>query len=148
VLPALYLLFLLAVLFAAILSGAWSRFRHRRKLRLCARKWNMHFAPGDRLRLARRIAGNFPIIGAANITVRDLIFRTEDSRHQYLFTVDYTVGVIRGKVGRSTVAGFTEPISRGTRLQPAPMVLSLAPPNLHGPAAYEFVLQRLGVPSA
>ena len=73
--PVIYLLFLLAILFAAIVAGAMSRFRRRRKLRICARRWNMHFAPGDRLRLARRIAEQFPVIGAANISVRDLLFR-------------------------------------------------------------------------
>jgi hypothetical protein len=144
--PAIYLLFLLAILFAAVVAGAMSRFRRRRKLRICARKWNMHFAPGDRLRLARRIAEQFPVIGAANISVRDLLFRTEESRHQYLFTVDYTVGVIRGKVGRSTVAGFSEPVSRGSRIHSNPPVLSVAPPNLSGPAAYEYVLEKLGHP--
>jgi len=146
--PTLYLLFLLAILFIAIVAGALSRFRRRRRLRVCARRWNMHFAPGDRLRLARRIAERFPIIGAANISVRDLLFRTDNNRHDYLFTVDYTVGVIRGKVGRSTVAGFSEPVSRGTRFHSTPPVLSLAPPNLTGPAAYEHVLQTLGHPQA
>ena len=95
---------------------------------------------------AHRIAAQFPVIGAANISVRDLLFRTEESRHQYLFTVDYTVGVIRGKVGRSTVAGFTEPVSRGGRIHSIPPALSLAPPNLTGPPAYEFVLQKLAHP--
>jgi hypothetical protein len=136
----------MTILLAAVLWGAGTRFRRRRKLRTCARKWNMHFAPGDRLRLARRIAEQFPVIGAANISVRDLLFRTEDSRHQYLFTVDYTVGVIRGKVGRSTVAGFSEPVARGSRFHSVPPILSLAPANLSGPAAYEFVLQALGRP--
>jgi hypothetical protein len=144
--PVIYLLFLLAILFAAVVTGAMSRFRRRRKLRICARKWNMHFAPGDRLRLARRICEQFPVIGAANISVRDLLFRTEESRHQYLFTVDYTVGVIRGKVGRSTVAGFSEPVSRGSRFHSTPPMLSVAPPNLSGPAAYEYVLEKLGHP--
>jgi hypothetical protein len=143
--PAIYLLLLLAILLAAVLAGAFSRFHCRRKLRLCAHQWNMHFAPGDRLRLAQRIADRFPVIGAANISVRDLLFRTEDSRHHYLFTVDYTVGVIRGKVGRSTVAGFSEPVSRGGRIHSAPPALSLAPPNLTGPAAYEFVLKMISL---
>jgi len=144
--PVIYLLFLLAILFAAIIAGAASRFRRRRQLRICARRWNMHFAPGDRLRLAQRIAEQFPVVGAASISVRDLLFRTDDSRHQYLFTVDYTVGVIRGKVGRSTVAGFSEPVTRGSRAHSLPPALSLAPPNLTGPAAYEFVLHKLGRP--
>ena len=103
----------------------------------------MHFAPGDRLRLARRIAGRFPVTGAANISVRDLLFRTEAANHQYLFTVDYTVGVIRGKMGRSCVAGFSEPVSRGSRAVPPPPSLLIAPPTLTGPAAYEHVLRKL-----
>ncbi len=73
----------------------------------------MHFAAGDRLRLARRIVSQFPVPGAANIGVRDLLFRTGDNQHHYVFTVDYTVGVIRGKIGKSRVAGFTEPVVAG-----------------------------------
>jgi hypothetical protein len=142
--PAIYLLVLLVILLTAVVAGAFSRFHNRRQLRLCAHKWNMHFAPGDRLRLARRIAGQFPVIGAANISVRDLLFRTESNQHQYLFTVDYTVGVIRGKIGRSTVAGFSEPVSRGNRVHHNPPTLFLAPQNLAGPAAYEYILKNLG----
>jgi hypothetical protein len=141
--PSLYLILLLAILLVVVLAGGGSEFRCRRRLRACARRWNMHFAPGDRLRLARRIVGQFPVPGAASISVRDLLYRTADNRHQYLFTVDYTVGVIRGKVGRSQVAGFSEPVSRGGRGETAAPVLTLAPPELSGPAAYEHILQTL-----
>jgi hypothetical protein len=78
--------------------------------------------------------------------VRDLLFRTEAARHQYLFTVDYTIGVIRGKTGRSCVAGFSEPVSRGNRSNYLPPTLLIAPPNLTGSAAYEHVLQNLHPP--
>ena len=109
--PLLYLIVIMAV-FAGVIGQGAVRSRHcRNRLRALAHEWNMHFAPGDRLRLAQRVAGHFPVPGAANIRVRDLFFRTDESRHQYLFTVDYTVGVIRGKVGRSCVAGFQEPVS-------------------------------------
>ncbi len=142
--PALYLLFLLVILLVLVVVGAISRYRCRRLLRSCARKWNMHFAPGDRLRLGRRIAGRFPVTGAANISVRDLLFRTNASRHEYLFTVDYTVGIIRGKSGRSCVAGFSEPVSRGSpAASAAPPRLLIAPAELSGPEAYESVLNQL-----
>jgi hypothetical protein len=141
--PTVYLILLLVILFGAVSSDAVIRLIRRKRLRAAARRWKMHFAPGDRLRLAHRIVGIFPVPGAANISVRDLLFRTEESRHQYLFTVDYTVGVIRGKVGRSRVAGFTEPVSRGGRTDTAPSALALAPPNLCGPAAYEEVLKEM-----
>ena len=141
--PQLYLILLLGILLVGVLAGGVSQFRCRRKLRACAGRWNMHFAPGDRLALARRIVGQFPVPGAASIRVRDLLYRTADNRHQYLFTVDYTVGVIRGKAGRSRVAGFSEPVSRGGRGETAGPVLTLAPAHLSGPAAYEHILQTL-----
>jgi hypothetical protein len=139
----MYLILLLAILLVVVLAGGGSEFRCRRRLRACAGRWNMHFAPGDRLRLARRIVGQFPVPGAASISVRDLLYRTADNRHQYLFTVDYTVGVIRGKVGLSRVAGFSEPVSRGGREEGGEPVLTLAPGDLSGPAAYEYILQTL-----
>jgi hypothetical protein len=141
--PELYLVLILTVLAAVVTHSALRSFLQRRQLRALARQWNMHFSPGDRLRLARRAARNFPIPGAASIRVRNLIFRTEESRHQYLFTVDYTVGIIRGKVGRSSVAGFEEPVTRGSRTSHATPVLFLAPRNLSFPAAYQHVLEHL-----
>jgi hypothetical protein len=138
-----YLVFLLVILLSAVAVDAGVRVARRRRLRAAARKWNMHFAPGDRLRLAKRIVSLFPVPGAANISVRDLLFRTGDSKHHYLFTVDYTVGVIRGKIGRSRVAGFAEPVSRGGRTNLPPPSLTLAPADLTGLAAYEEVLKEV-----
>jgi len=141
--PEFYLILILAVLAAVVGHSALRSYLQRKQLRNLARKWNMHFAPGDRLRLAQRAARHFPIPGAASIRVRNLIFRTEESRHQYLFTVDYTIGIIRGKVGRSSVAGFEEPVTRGAKSNLAPPVLFLAPRNLSFPAAYQHVLEHL-----
>jgi hypothetical protein len=144
--PQSYLALVLVILLVAVMAGGVSQFRCRRKLRKCAARWNMHFAPGDRLRLAQRIVGRFPVPGAANVSVRDLLYKTGDNRHQYLFTVDYTVGAIRGKAGRSRVAGFSEPVSRGAPGGSSPPVLTLAPAELKGPAAYEHILQNLHFP--
>jgi hypothetical protein len=143
--PEFYLILVLAVLTVVVGHSALRSYLQRKQLRNLARKWNMHFAPGDRLRLAQRAARHFPVPGAASIRVRNLIFRTEESRHQYLFTVDYTVGIIRGKVGRSSVAGFEEPVTRGVcRINSDPPVLFLAPRKLSFPAAYQHVLEHLG----
>lgn len=141
--PQLYLILILAVLAVIVGQGAVRGYLCRRRLRALAHQWNMHFAPVDRLRLAQRTVGSFPIPGAANIRVRDLFFRTEESRHQYLFTIDYTVGVIRGKVGRSCVAGFQEPVSRGNRSKSSTPDLIVAPRNLSLYAAYQHVLEQL-----
>jgi hypothetical protein len=142
--PQLYLILVLVVLAAIVGDAVVRGYFSRKHLRALAHQWQMHFAPGDRLRLAVRAAGILPIPGAASIRVRDLIFGTEDGRHRYLFTVDYTVGVIRGKVGRSCVAGFQEPVSRGGRSSHAAPVLIVAPRNLAFPAAYQHILKNLG----
>jgi hypothetical protein len=142
--PEIYLILVVAVLAAIVCHSTLRGYLQRRQLRELARKWNMHFAPGDRLRIAQRAARHFPIPGAASIRVRNLIFRTEADRHQYLFTVDYTIGVIRGKVGRSSVAGFEEPVTRGSKTHLPQPVLFLAPRHLSVPAAYEHVLEHLG----
>jgi hypothetical protein len=141
--PEIYLILILMVLATVVGHSALRSYLQRKHLRNLARKWNMHFAAGDRLRLAQRAARHFPVPGAASIRVRNLIFRTEESRHQYLFTIDYTVGIIRGKVGRSSVAGFEEPVTRGIRSNQAPPTLFLAPRNLSFPAAYQHVLEHL-----
>jgi hypothetical protein len=141
--PQTYLFLLLIILLGMLLAGGLAQFRRRRKLRACAKRWNMHFAAGDRLRLARRIVSQFPVPGAANIGVRDLLFRTGDNQHHYVFTVDYTVGVIRGKIGKSRVAGFSEPVARRGRADAQQPTLVLAPANLSGAAAYEHLLKSL-----
>ncbi len=141
--PLLYLILTLAVLAVVVGQGTVGRYLCRRKLRGLAHEWNMHFAPGDRLRLSQRAVGCLPVPGAADIRVRDLFFRTEESRHEYLFTIDYTVGVIRGKVGRSCVAGFQEPVSRGNRGNLSPPDLIVAPRNLPLYDAYRHVLRLL-----
>jgi len=128
--PLIYLSLVLVVLAGVIGQAAVRGQICRRRLLALAQQWNMHFAPGDRLRLSKRVTGSFPIPGAANIRVRDLFYRTEESLHQYLFTIDYTVGAIRGKVGRSCVAGFQEPVSR-------------AGPSHHRSSSPELVVEQL-----
>jgi hypothetical protein len=141
--PSTYLYAVLAILFLAILVEV-IRVRHRRgALRRLARQWDMHFSQSDRLRLADRICHLVPTPGAANVSVQDVIFRTEGNRHQYIFTLEYTVGVIRGKVGRFRVAGFDEPISRGVQDRPSPPRLILAPRHLSTAEAYSNVRDML-----
>jgi hypothetical protein len=141
--PAIYFYSVLAILLLAILIEAFRVRIRGRALRRLARQWNMHFSKSDRLRLAHRICHLVPTPGAANLRVRDLIFRTERNRHQYLFTIEYTVGIIRGKVGRRRVAGFDEPISRGVLDRPSPPHLIFAPRHLSLAEAYNNVRESL-----
>jgi hypothetical protein len=139
----MFLCAVLCLLTAAVIDELAVRLIRRGKLRSLAHQWQMHFAPGDRLRLALRVASQLPVPGAADVRVRDLIFRTENNQHQYLFTIDYTVGVVRGKVGRSRVAGFQEPVTRGGQVHITPPALTLAPQNLHLADAYAHVRDAL-----
>jgi hypothetical protein len=106
---------MIAITAAAALGQGLSLYYERVKLRSLAGQWQMHYAPGDRLRLAARVAERFAVPGACNVRVRDLMFRTTGNQHQYLFTVEYGVGVVRGKRRRRRVAGFSEPVTRGGR---------------------------------
>jgi hypothetical protein len=89
------------------------RRRRTRELRALARTHSMHYCFGDRFRFASKIAEHFPVIGAADIRVRDLLYGSHDETHRYVFTVEFTKGVIRTKKRHSLVASFTEP--RGQR---------------------------------
>jgi hypothetical protein len=142
--PLFFLLFLILLTFAGAIAHVVSMRRRRRRLRGLARRWQMHFAPADRLRLAERIGPKIPVLGAANVRVMDLLFRTEGHRHRYLFTVEYGLGVIRGKHRRQRVAGFDEPVRRGSSQRiPHELTLIWAPENLRLTDAYSHVWQKL-----
>ena len=142
--PSYFLIFLINLTIIAAMAQIVTMRRRRRRLRRLARQWQMHFAPADRLKLAERIASKLPVLGAANVRVMDLLFRTEGHRHRYVFTVEYGVGVIRGKRRRQRVAGFDEPVRRGSG-PPVPheITLALAPENLRLTDAYTHVWQKL-----
>jgi len=136
------LILLIAMTAAAASAQGISVFRRRCMLKRLGKQWNMHFAAGDRLCLADRIAGKLPILGAANVAVFDLLFQTDESAHHYVFTVEFGVGVVRGKRRRCRVGGFHEAIARGD-VPCADCALVLAPENLCLKDAYEYVHQAL-----
>jgi hypothetical protein len=91
---------LLGVTGASIAAGIVSALRCKArsaKLAALAASWGMRFTMEDRFRLAPRVASGFPIAGVADVLVRDLIYRQEDVGFRYLFTVEYTVGILRTK---------------------------------------------------
>lgn len=101
--------------------------RHRRKtLRALAAGWNMNYAQNDSLGLTPRIAGNFPIPGAADLVINDLIYSTDRMTYRYIFTAQFTVGVVHRKRRLSRVATFTEPREGND----SDIDLSLAPEEL------------------
>lgn len=142
--PSFFLVFLTALTVAAAVAQIVTMRRRRCALRRLARQWQMHFAPADRLRLAERIALKLPVLGAADVRVMNLLFRTEGHWHRYVFTVEYGIGVVRGKRRRQRVAGFDEPVRRGAAPPiPHQISLTLAPESLGLIDAYRHVWQTL-----
>jgi hypothetical protein len=140
--PEQLLYLTIAVTATAAAAQCLAVHRRRNSLRKLGKLWQMHYAPGDRMKLADRIAPKIPVIGAANVCVMDMLFRTDEDRHRYLFTVEYGIGAVRGKRRRWRVVGFDEPVSRGgEETQDCPLVL--APLDLRLPAAYEYVFDAL-----
>lgn len=81
----------------------------RARLRGLASREKMQFSPIDRFGLAPRVAKYFPIAGVADVRVFDLLYRSDEGGHRYVFTVDYTRGVLCVKRRVRGVALMTEP---------------------------------------
>jgi hypothetical protein len=101
-----------AVTCGAALSQRWADWRRRKKLRALAVSWQMNFNPGDQLRLAARVAQYLPICGAANVSVGDVIYGIDGDFYRYIFTTEYTLGVLATKKRHLRVASFAEPRDR------------------------------------
>jgi hypothetical protein len=97
--------------------------RRRRALRALATSWRMNFNAGDQLRLAARVAHYIPICGAANVTVGDVIYGIDGEYYRYIFTAEYTLGVLRTKKRYLRVASFAEPRDRRHSGEPEPVRL-------------------------
>jgi hypothetical protein len=126
--PTGFLSFLLGLTAGAVLIQQFIARRRRRVLRKLASQWRMNFNPGDQLRLAARVAHYLPIPGAASVMVGDVIYGIEGDSYRYIFTVGYTLGVLRTKRRMVRVAAFAEP--RDHRHQHSPPPVALAPANL------------------
>jgi hypothetical protein len=62
--------------------------------------------------------------GSADVVVCDVIYGIEDGFHRYLFSVEYTVGVIRAKRRIVRVATFREPREHSDTSTPAALELA------------------------
>ena len=99
----------------------------------------MRYAADDVLRLAPRLARVFPVPGAADLYVCDVVYRREARGFRYLATIQYTRGVIGAKRRMRQVVTFTE--SHDANPIDAPASLELAPDNLPLLRQYEQLLQ-------
>lgn len=99
--------------------------RRREALRRLAAEWRMTYSRVDSLRLTPKIAASFPIPGAANLRVTDVIYGIDHERYRYVFRAEFTTGTVRTKKRLARVATFSEPRDR-QRIQGAASV-ALAP---------------------
>ncbi len=112
------------------------RYRIRR-FRRHASQFHLRYSPVDRFNLAPRIASSLPDPAAADVRVRDLMYRTHDGHHEYVFTVDYLTGTIGGTQRQTVVGAIREPRGRACDLTG---LLQLADPALLWQAQYESLL--------
>jgi hypothetical protein len=144
--PMISLGVLVAITVIAVLIEAHLRRLRRRALQRVAKKWGMTYSPRDRLRLTNKIIGRLPIPGAADVHVSDLIYGGEGERYRYVFTAEYTLGLIRGKRREVRVGTFGEPRGR-VGGEPAESVI-FAPEDLSIIEQYEHFQSIRSKPAA
>ncbi len=126
--PTVYLAVLLAITVIAAVRQYRLRRSLARELRRLAADWRMNYSSGDPLKLTQRIAGVFPVSGAAHVTITDLIYGLENDRYRYYLATEFTVGLTRSKKRVRRVVTFTEPRAGGRAFSPmrvAPAELSI-----------------------
>ena len=122
--PLTLLALLVAATAAAVAVDGVRRRRRAAAYRRLAVAHDMHYSPGDPLRLTARVAAALPVPGAAAVRVIDLLYRTDAAGHHYVFTAEYTVGVVNVKHRLRRAAAFDEP--RNATAAPAAVRLGTA----------------------
>jgi hypothetical protein len=139
--PLVFLILTLSMTLAVAAPVWWTTRQRRRQLRALAARWKMHYSPGDRFRLAARIAGRLPAVGAAAVKVRDLIYGIEDQDYRYLFSAEFTIGTVRSQRRMRSICTFAEP--RDRQSEPADFPMLVAPDTMSLIEQYEFLRQEL-----
>ncbi len=108
------------LLLTAIAAGIHRqrRWREEAVFRQLAVEKQMHYSPRDSLRLTPRVANIIPLPGASAVRVVDLLYRTDDHRHHYVFTAEYTLGVTGPKHRIRRAAAFSESKSASDSVSP------------------------------
>ena len=104
-------LLMLVVAITLLAMGTYGALRRRRRRALIglAREWDMQYSTTDVFNLAPRVAAHLPVLGAADVRVRDLIYGTEAGGHRCIFVAEFTAGVVRSKSRRQCVVSVLEP---------------------------------------
>lgn len=137
--PLYLLAALLLLTIVLVIVQATRRGRIHCALRRLAGERDLHFSCRDQLRLTGRVAEHLPIPGAAHVRVVDLLYGTASGVHRYVFTAEYTTGIVRSKKRVRRVATFSEP--RDARTGDAPCSIRLAPAELAVVDQYRALLE-------
>jgi hypothetical protein len=122
--PLLLLIGLVLLTVAATVLDRIGRGREHAIYRKLAADHGMHYSPGDPLRVTPRVAGHLPIPGAAAVRVIDLMYRTDESTHFYVFTAEYTIGTMDARKRVRRVATWSEPKAMPETGTSAPVVVA------------------------
>ena len=126
-----------ATVTAAVVESVRGR-RSAAAYRRLAVAHGMHYSPGDPLRLTPRVAAALPVPGAAAVRVIDLLYRTDEAGHHYVFTAEYTVGVVNVKRRVRRAAAFDEGRGSGR----APLAVRLGAEQMPLVEQYERLLSK------
>jgi hypothetical protein len=110
--PGLLLATLLVITLIVVIVEGARHARQAERVRKLARQWGMNFGRRDTLRLTARVARAFPIPGASALRILHVVYGAQGDRYRYIFTAQYTVGVIGAKSRQSRVATLSEPRDR------------------------------------
>jgi hypothetical protein len=138
--PLLLLGSLLALTALALVVHKILRHGIKRRLRQLAGDWKMGYVERDLFHLAPRIATIIPVPGAADLRVIDVIYGSQGKTHRYLFTAEYTRGVVGRHEREQRVMTFAEPKEPTRENPPTPLVC--APQDLPIPEQYRDLHEK------
>ncbi len=136
-------LLILAIAVTAAAAG-WNylmRYQQQQTLARMARRMGMNFVSFDRFRLAERVCELFPVPGAADVRVLDVIYGLGEDCHRYIFAVHYTEGVLRAKHRRQRIAAIIEPRGQGP-VRPAELFVATPGDDVY--AQYRTLATMIG----
>jgi hypothetical protein len=132
---------LVGLTIVAMAVDRWFRLREQTLYRQLATEHRMHYSPGDPLRLTPRVAAHLSIPGAAGVRVIDLLYRTDEQNHYYIFTAEYTLGAAGPKHRLRRGASFIESKS----VSPIQTAVQLGDADLPLIQQYQSLIARVAV---
>jgi hypothetical protein len=120
----MFLAAVLAFTLAAYFTDLMLRQRTARLLRHLAEQRRVRYCGADRFQITQRVVADFPIPGASDLRVLDLLYYAQGEQYRYIFTVEYTLGVVRTKRRLRRCASLGEPRDRASGNGWSPLVLA------------------------